>query len=79
MLLSGGTCKSAESRTDRGRHPLCDGVIVVSANRIGDVFAYPVDAGDRVHAVFDEIAEEQTFVKSFTNGAQGQPVGVDIG
>ena len=54
-------------------------MIVISPNRIGRVGSDPIDAGDWVHSVFDQIAQKQTGVEGFANGTQGWPVRVDIG
>ena len=75
----GGAGQLPEARAHRRRNSLCDRMIVISPNRIGRVGSDPIDAGDWVHSVFDQIAQKQTGVEGFANGTQGWPVRVDIG
>jgi len=78
VLLSGLRRQAAESRTSRWRNSLGNGMIMIATNGRSRPLANPLDARDRISAVFHEIAKYKAGVKPFLNCAQGRPIGVDV-
>ena len=70
--------KIAISGAAVGRYALSDGVIVVAADDDRILPANPIQAGNRIGPVIDEIADEQTRVKRFANRRQRRPVRMDV-
>ena len=54
-------------------------MIVIAANAIRGVRSHPVETGNRVDAVFHNVAQAQADIERFRDGLQSRPIGVEIG
>lgn len=62
-----------------GGDALGDGMVVVPADGSRGMLSDPLDAGEGIGAVIDEIAGEKAGVERLVDGGQGRPVGVNVG
>ena len=73
---------SGESSKGAGRpdgDSLSNRMIMISANNRLGMLADPVDAGDWIRRVIDDITKEQAGIEAFVDGSERRPVGVDVG
>ena len=69
----------AKTAARLGGNPLGDRVIVVSADGGRRPRVDPIDAGDRIGRVLDQVAEEKTRVERLLDRGERRPVRMNVG
>src|SRR5262245_32096266 len=71
-----GCSQLAKSGGPPGFDVLTNRMVMIAANRRDTVFLHPLDTGNRIRSVIDEVSEEQANVPIFLDSRQGVPVGM---
>ena len=78
VLLPSLARQLAKARSCGRSHMLGDRMIVIAPDRGRRMLTHPIDAGDWLDPVLDQIADEQTGIKRLVDCTERGPVGVNV-
>jgi hypothetical protein len=76
---SHGRCHPTKGSPRFHNDSLCHRVIMIASHSGKSILAYPVDAGQGISGVVDNVAQKQTGIESLIDRRQRWPVCMDVG